>query len=175
MKILWGELVSKCAAIYCNCVYWTFHLFDKRVVVNDSARFLSQPAISRGHTQPGEIWRNNPNGWPPARFAYEKLPAVNRYTFIMPEHLLISRFSPPVSLASSLPGEVGNIFDFRGKKRRAGRSGKGRGKGARRMPEAWNNNCRIFALHHSTSIFKMTRPSFSCSLSLFHTILFLTF
>lgn len=84
----------------------------------------------------------------------------------MPEHLLISRFSPPVSLASSLPGEVGNIFDFRGKKRRAGRSGKGRGKGARRMPEAWNNNCRIFALHHSTSIFKMTRPSFSCSLSL---------
>jgi hypothetical protein len=46
---------------------------------------------------------------------------VNRYTFIIPEHLLISRVAPP---ASSLSGEVGDIFDFRGKKG-AGRSQRG--------------------------------------------------
>jgi len=46
---------------------------------------------------------------------------VNRYTFIIPEHLLISRVAPP---ASSLSGEVGDIFDFRGKKG-AGRSRRG--------------------------------------------------
>lgn len=52
--------------------------------------------------------------------------AVNRYTFIMLEHLLISLVFP---LASFLSGEVGNIFDFQGKKEPLGEKTRARESG----------------------------------------------
>lgn len=118
-----------------------------------------------------KIWRNNPNGWPPARFAYEKRRAMNRYTFIMLEHLLISFVFP---LAFSFPGEVGNIFDFQGKKEPAGRSEK-EGEGKQRG-EHWKRETirRIFAPQHLTPVSRMTQPSYPhsflwFSFSLHHT------
>lgn len=88
-----------------------------------------------------------------ARFAYEKRGAVNRYTFIMLKHLLISLVFPS---ASSLPGEVGNIFDFQGKKEPASRSEKDRGrrKATWWTFEAWNNtpNFRASPLGHDSAL-----------------------
>lgn len=118
-----------------------------------------------------KIWRNNPNGWPPARFAYEKRRAMNRYTFIILEHLLISFVFP---LAFSLPGEVGNIFDFQGKKEPAGRSEK-EGEGKQRGEHSKRETIRrIFAPQHLTPVSRMTQPSYPhsflwFSFSLHHT------
>lgn len=79
-----------------------------------------------------------------ARFAYEKRRVVNRYTFIMLKHLLISLVFPP---ASSFPGEVGNIFDFQRKKEPTSRSKKdqGRRKATWWTLDAWNNTLNFCA------------------------------